>query len=57
MRVAVVLITVLAASAALAAPDSEIVPRTFPIPTRTTWQPEGCRSVPFTHPVVPARTT
>jgi outer membrane protein assembly factor BamB len=56
MRVPAALIAAFAASAALAAPDTEIVPRTFPIPARTTWRPEGCRSVPFTHPVVPART-
>jgi outer membrane protein assembly factor BamB len=56
MRVAAALIAAFAASAVLAAPDTEILPRTFPVPARTTWRPEGCRSVPFTHPVVPART-
>lgn len=45
------------ASPAFGAPADEIVPRTFPIPPPTAWKPTGCRNVPFTHPVLPDRTT
>ena len=37
-------------------PADRITPRTLPAPERTAWRPEGCRSVPFTHPVLPSRT-
>lgn len=43
-------------SPALAAPADEIVPRTLTVPPPTAWKPTGCRSVPFTHPVLPDRT-
>lgn len=38
-----------------ATPADDITPREVPVPPRTTWRPEGCRSVPYTHPVLPDR--
>ena len=46
----------LATAAAWAAPADEIVPRTMSVPGRTAWRPLGCRSVPFSHPVLLPRT-
>lgn len=37
-------------------PGDRITPRALPVPETTAWRPIGCRSVPFEHPVVPART-
>ncbi len=58
-RALVLLLTLLAtlggASRAHALPADEITPRILPPPPRTTWKPEGCRGVPFTHPVLPDR--
>ena len=48
---------VLALSAvAQAAPADDVPPRVLPVPAPTAWKPTGCRSVPFSHPVLPART-
>ena len=49
-------ILLLVAAPALATPADEITPRTLPIPAPTSWQPAGCRAIPFTDPVVPPRT-
>ena len=46
----------LATAAAWAAPADEIAPRTMSVPGRTAWRPLGCRSVPFSHPVLLPRT-
>ena len=46
----------LATAAAWAAPADEIMPRTMSVPGRTAWRPLGCRSVPFSHPVLLPRT-
>lgn len=37
-------------------PADRITPRMLPAPERTAWRPDGCRSVPFTHPVLAPRT-
>jgi outer membrane protein assembly factor BamB len=44
------------ATAAWAAPADEIVPLMMSVPGRTAWRPLGCRSVPFSHPVLLPRT-
>lgn len=46
----------LLAAGTRAAPVEEIVPRALPVPGPTAWRPQGCRSVPFEHPVLPSRT-
>src|SRR5262245_10272798 len=56
MRITTVLAALMLAGAAWAAPGDEITPRPLPVPGRTAWRPAGCRSIPFTHPVVPPRT-
>ncbi|HEY8514462.1 MAG TPA: PQQ-binding-like beta-propeller repeat protein [Candidatus Binatia bacterium] len=51
--------TLVAASALDAAaqtPAERITPRPLPIPGRTEWRPQGCRSVPPSHPVLTPRT-
>lgn len=53
---AILLAAILSAAAASAAPVDAITPRVLPIPGRTEWKPVGCRSVPFTHPVLLPRT-
>jgi len=56
MRLAI-LLAILGAMPALAqTPAEQITPRTLPLPGRTAWQPQGCRSVPFEDPALPART-
>ena len=40
-------------SAVWAAPADNV---DLPLPEPPTWRPVGCRSVPFSHPVLPART-
>lgn len=55
VRLIVLLIVVLAAPA-LATPADDITPRVLPIPAVTEWRPVGCRSVPFSDPVLPPRT-
>jgi outer membrane protein assembly factor BamB len=52
---ALALALLLLAAPAAAAPADDIVPRTLPVPPPTAWAPNGCRSVPFTHPVLPDR--
>lgn len=37
-------------------PAERVTPRTLPVPATTAWRPSGCRSVPFTHPVLLPRT-
>ncbi len=56
MLAAIVLGTLAIAAAALAAPADQVTPRPLPVPGRTAWRPTGCRSVPFSHPVLPPRT-
>jgi outer membrane protein assembly factor BamB len=43
-------------SAVWAAPADDVPSRPLPVPERPSWRPTGCRSVPFSHPVLPART-
>jgi hypothetical protein len=43
-------------TAAPLTPADRIAPRVLPAPARTAWRPVGCRTVPFTHPVLPPRT-
>jgi outer membrane protein assembly factor BamB len=56
MLVAILLGILTLSATALAAPADEIRPRTLPLPPRPAWKPDGCRSVPFSHPVLPPRT-
>jgi outer membrane protein assembly factor BamB len=46
----------LALTGAPPVPADRLTPRTLPLPGRTEWRPLGCRSVPFTHPVLAPRT-
>jgi outer membrane protein assembly factor BamB len=46
------LLAALVGMLALAAPGERITPRTFPVPEPTAWRPRGCRSVPFSDPVL-----
>jgi outer membrane protein assembly factor BamB len=41
---------------ALASPADRITPRLLAVPGVTGWRPVGCRSVPFSDPVLPPRT-
>jgi hypothetical protein len=50
------LVGLAACGSAWAAPADEITPRPLAAPPRTEWRPDGCRSVPFAHPVLPSRT-
>lgn len=56
MRVILLLGLLAFGTPALAAPADEITPRALPVPPPTAWKPTDCRSVPFTHPALPART-
>jgi outer membrane protein assembly factor BamB len=42
-------------TSAAATPADDIVPRSVAVPPPPVWRPTGCRSVPFTHPVLPDR--
>jgi len=53
---AVLALALLVPTLAAAAAADRVTPRTFPTPPPPAWRPEGCRAVPFTHPVLPART-
>lgn len=52
----VALSLLLLAASAFAAPADQITPRLLPEPPPTAWRPQGCRSVPFTHPSLLPRT-
>ncbi|MCW5891086.1 MAG: PQQ-binding-like beta-propeller repeat protein [bacterium] len=57
MLAAALLVGLLAsATAALAAPADAITPRPLPVPPPTSWKPDDCRSVPFSHPALLPRT-
>jgi outer membrane protein assembly factor BamB len=51
-----IVLLLLLASRAFAAPADQITPKVLPMPAPTAWKPEGCRSVPFLHPVELERT-
>jgi hypothetical protein len=36
-------------------PGDRITPRTLPVPGRTAWRPNGCRTVPIEDPILPSR--
>lgn len=56
MRLCIRTLLLLALTPAAAVASDGIEPRVFPEPGRTEWRPRGCRSVPFSHPVLPPRT-
>jgi len=56
MLIAIALLVGCFASPSAATPADDITPRSYPVPSTSSWRPEGCRSVPFEHPVLLSRT-
>jgi hypothetical protein len=52
----IALLALLLAQPVFATPADDVTPRVLPIPAVAEWRPVGCRSVPFSDPVLPPRT-